>query len=95
MAALLGKWLNTSFTLNQHVEQLDQELSTGYILGQVLNEKGIEKEFDQYLEEDSTFAKATNFELLATSLGKIDIKLSVKQAREIMMETPGSATKVT
>lgn len=94
MSALLGKWLNQTFDLSKKVESVERDLSNGYLFAQVLDSQGYENQLEKYLDDESTFAKVNNFELLRSSFSKLGINLQVKEAREIMLEKPGSATKL-
>jgi len=94
MAVLLIKWINDKFALSRHIKTLETDLSSGYVLGELLQQLGIEGNFQAYEDKQNTNAKLKNFELLDASLQKIDVKLSIEVSRNIMMERRGAVAQV-
>ena len=59
--SLLADWLNSDVGLSQPVEDLEDDLSDGWLLAELLARKGVLTDFSEYIHKDTPEAKVNNF----------------------------------
>ncbi|KAE9110780.1 hypothetical protein PF010_g11049 [Phytophthora fragariae] len=86
MSALLLRWLNEELKLHQKVEVLERDVSSGYIIAEVLHLLGLEPHLETYENLTTTAAKIHNMELLGQKFEALGLPFPVNTRRAIMME---------
>ena len=91
---LLRGWLNEELSLSRTVDFFEEDLSNGYLLGEVLHLFNQQPDFASFTDGNSVDAKLRNFCLLEPTVRGLGIPFNSKLALSIMAKEKGHSAKL-
>ena len=96
MSRLAAEYLSSFSCFPRRIENIESDLSNGYLLISLLNYMGhvTEEDYEQATDDLEPSIVLSNFGILARSLRKLDIGLTKKEVASIISETPGASASL-
>ncbi|XP_043236126.1 sperm flagellar protein 2-like [Amphibalanus amphitrite] len=96
MTEILYRWLDEELRIPvaRDADTFLQQFSNGQLIGKVLHVEGVlpDKKFDQLRTNDLYEDRLHNFLVIGPYMKSLGVNLSVRQARDILSDKPGSLT---
>lgn len=93
MTELLLDWLNNEVKLSRKVNDIVEDMSNGYLIGEILNKHKQISNFFEYKDKIDSDTKIHNFRLIEKALRDLEIKVVWKSMKEIYDKRKGVAAR--
>lgn len=93
MSEILIEWLNKEVKLSKQINNLDEDFSTGYLIGELLNKYKQITNFKEYKNRNDEESVFHNFKLVEKALRDMEIKVESRRMKEISEKRHGVAAR--
>jgi hypothetical protein len=93
MTEMLLDWLNKEVKLSRSVSDIVEDMSNGYLIGEILHKHKQISNFNEYKDRLDPDTKIHNFRLIEKALRDLEIKVVWKSMKEILDKRKGVAAR--